>query len=182
MDVTEMLDTKANSGHCACRMTSYGGPAWPLRCRGQLAAASYASNMKAFVPKPQCNQSLLPHLGSCCMLTLPALTQWRNWITCKMWWTFWSFVTILQNTSWHMWPLIKLQTLLLSFCGKVTSQFSEHWPSSWVTEGPALKATSSESFASLGAYRRLDFTLPYSNQWPGRTSSPNADAHNREIK
>ena len=46
-----MLDTKANSGHCACWMTSSGGPAWPLRCKGWLAAVSNASNMKAFCAK-----------------------------------------------------------------------------------------------------------------------------------
>ena len=54
---------------------------------------------------------------------------------------FWSFVTILQNTSWvYMWPLIKLQKLLLSVCGKVTPQYSKHWPSSWVTEGANFKS------------------------------------------
>ena len=58
-----------------------------------------------------------------------------------MWWTFWSFVTTLQHTSWCTWLPIKLQKLLLSFCGKDISQSSEHWPSSWVTEVPTLKAT-----------------------------------------
>ena len=48
---------------------------------------------------------------------------------------------------------------LLSFCGKDTSQSLEHWPSSWVTEGPTLKATSSGSFMSLGAYGRLGLHL-----------------------
>ena len=57
-----MLDTKTNSRHCTCCMTSSGGPAWPLRCRRQFAAVSNASSMKAFVPKPHCDQSLLPHL------------------------------------------------------------------------------------------------------------------------
>ena len=35
----------------------------------------------------------------------------------------------------------------------------EHWPSSWVTEEPTLKSTSSESFASLWPYRRLGLCL-----------------------
>ena len=59
-----MLDTKTNSRNCACRMTSSGGLEWLLMCRGQLAAVSDASNMKAFIPKPQCDWSLLPHLWS----------------------------------------------------------------------------------------------------------------------
>ena len=99
-----MLDTKANSRHCACYMASSSGPAWPLRCRRWLAAMGNASNTKAFVPKPQCDWSLLPHLWSCCMLTLPALRQWWSWSSPQMWWTFWSFVTILQNTLWHVTP------------------------------------------------------------------------------
>ena len=64
-----MLDTKDNSRHCAYCMTNSGGPAWLLGFRRKLAAASDASNMKAFMPKPQCDQSLLPYLWSCCMLT-----------------------------------------------------------------------------------------------------------------
>ena len=40
--------------------------------------------------------------------------------------TFWSFVTTLQNTLWHMWPQIKLQNLLLTFCGKDTVTVHEH--------------------------------------------------------
>ena len=48
-----MPDTKAISRDCACWMTGSGGLAWPLRCRGWLAAASDVSNMKAFMPKPK---------------------------------------------------------------------------------------------------------------------------------
>ena len=39
------------------------------------------------------------------------------------------------------------------------SQSSEHWQSSWVTEEPTLKATSSESFATLWTCRRLGLSL-----------------------
>ena len=92
-----MLDTKANSGDCVCCMTNSGSPAWLLRCRRQLAAASNASNMKAFMPKPPCDPSLSLHLGSCFVLTLPALRPWWSWINLKMWWTFWYFVAILQT-------------------------------------------------------------------------------------
>ena len=65
------------------------------------------------------------------------------------------FCDILWNMSWHMWPLTRLWKLLLHFCGKATSWSLEHQPSSWVTEGPTLKATSSESFASFWAHGRL---------------------------
>ena len=34
---------------------------------------------------------------------LAALRQWWSWIKPQTWWNFWSFVTILQNTPWHMW-------------------------------------------------------------------------------
>ena len=151
MDVTVMLDTKANSRCCACWMTNTGGLPWLLRCRGQLEAVSNTSNMKVFMPKPQCNQSLLPLLWSCCILTLPALRwQWSRinpkLVNCLV------FVTILQNTLCCMWPPIILWKLLLSFCHKVTSQSLEHQPNSWGTKGPTLKATSSESFVSLWAY------------------------------
>ena len=56
-------------------------------------------------------------------------------------------------------PLIKLWKLLLSFCGKVISWSSEHWPSYWVTEEQTLKVTSSGSFVSLWAYGRLGLHL-----------------------
>ena len=85
----------------------------------------------------------------------------------QTWWTFWSFMTTLQNMLWHMWSLIKTWKLLLSFCSKSTSWSSENWPSSWVTEGPTLKATSSESFARLWAYGRFK-TSPYHDQTNGQ--------------
>ena len=85
-------------------MIGFGGPVWPPRCRGWLAAVSNASNIKAFVSRPQCNQSLLPHLRSCCLLTLPALRQWWSWINPQKWWTFWSFVTILWSQAHHVTP------------------------------------------------------------------------------
>ena len=154
-----MLHTKANSGYCACWMTGSGSLAWLLRCRGQLAVVSNASNMRVSMPKPLCNWLLLPHIWSCCMLTLPALRQWWSWINPQMWWIFWTFVAILWNMSWHTWPLIRLWKLLLSSNGRDTSQSLEHQPSSWVTEGTTLKATASESFVSLWAYRRLGLCL-----------------------
>ena len=154
-----MLDTKANSGHCACCMTSSGGQEWSLRCIRGLAVVSDASNMKAFMPKPQHDPSLSQLLWSCCMLTLPAVRQWWSWIKPQMWWMFWSFATTSWSTLWCTWPLIRLWKLFLCFCGKVTSRSSEPWPSSWVTEEPTLKAMLSKSFVSLWVYRRLGLHL-----------------------
>ena len=89
---------------------------------------------------------------------------------------------MLWNMSWCTWAPIKLQRLLLHFCGKDISQSLEHWPRSWVAEEPTLKATSSDSFASLWAFGKLGFTLPCSHQWKGGMSSQNADVHDREIR
>ena len=66
---------------------------------------------------------------------------------------FWSFVTTSWDTLWHMWLLIKWPRLLLNFCGKATSQSLEYRPSSWVTEEPPLRATSSMSCASSWTFR-----------------------------
>ena len=123
--------------------------------------------MKAVIPKLQCNWSLLPYLWSCYMLTLWALKWQWSWIKPQMWWTFWSFVTTLQNMSWHTWSPIKLQKLLLSFCGKDTSWSFEHWPSSWATKGPTLKATSIREFCELMGIWKVR-TSPYNAQTNGQ--------------
>ena len=149
MDVTKMLETRVSSELCTCYMTSSGGQEWCHRCRRQSVTVSDASSMKALMPKSQYDQSLLLLLWSCYTLTLPVLRQLWSWINPQTWWTFWSFVTTLWNTSWHKWSFIKLWKLLLSFCGKDKSQSQEYWPSSWVTEEVTLKATLSESFVSL---------------------------------
>ena len=49
--------------------------------------------------KTPCNLSFSLHLWSCCMLTLPALRPHCSWINPQTWWTFWSFMTTLWNTS-----------------------------------------------------------------------------------
>ena len=54
----------------------------------------------------------------------------------------------MKHVTSHV-PPIKLPKLLLSFCGKDMSQSLKHEPSSRVTEGPILKATSSESLVSF---------------------------------
>ena len=68
----------------------------------------------------------LPHLWSCCMLTLPALRQWWSWINPQMWWTFWSFVTILWNHVMAYVTPNQMVKTVAKFCGKATSQSSEH--------------------------------------------------------
>ena len=45
---------------------------------------------------------------------------------------------------------------LLNFCGRATSQSSEHQPSSWVTEEPPARAKSSASCVSLWAFWRQE--------------------------
>ena len=110
-----MPDTTVSNGHCVCNMTGSGGQAWPCRCRRWSAAVCNASTMKTVIPKPQCNQSLLPHFWSCYMLTLPALSSQWSWINPQMLWTFWSFATTLWNMSWHMQPPIKLKKTFTKF-------------------------------------------------------------------
>ena len=175
-----MLDTRVSSKLYTCYTTGSGGLEWSYRCRRWSATVSDASSMKALVPKPKCDPSLLLLIWICYSLTLPVLRQLWSWIRPQTWWTFWSFVTTLQNMSWHTWP-IKLQRPLLSFCGKDTSLSSEHWPGSWVTEVPTLKATSSDSFVSLWAYRGLGlhFTiLKPMDRW----NELSKHAHDRKIK
>ena len=105
---------------------------WCPRMAAQIQKAiSNASSMKALMPKPQCDPSLLLLLWSCYTLTLPVLRQLWSWMNPQTQWTFWSFVTTLQNTSWCTWPLIKLWKPLLSFCGRDISQSLQHWPNSW---------------------------------------------------
>ena len=111
--------------------------------------------MKALVPKPQCDPSLLLLLWSCYTLTFPVLRQLWSWINPQMWWMFWSFVTTLQNMSWHMWPPIKLPKQLLSFCGKDISWTSEHWPCSWVTEEPTLSNHAQTNWQVVWAHQML---------------------------
>ena len=154
-----MSDTKVNSRHWACWVTNSGSLAWLLRCRGQSAAVSNASYMRAFVPKPQCDPSLLPPFWSCCKLTLPALRQWWIGSTPKCSAPFGLLWPFCKTHHGHMWPLIRLQKLLLSFCGKAMSWSSKHQPSSWVTKRPTLKATSSDSFVRIWAYGRLGLHL-----------------------
>ena len=43
------------------------------------------------------------------------MKQWWSWINPQMWWTFWSFATILLNTSWCMWPPIKTVKTVAKF-------------------------------------------------------------------
>ena len=74
-----------------------------------------------------------------------------------------------EHMSWQMWPPIRLQNLLLSFCGKAMSQSLEHCPpSSWVTEVPTFESNHHQrACAHLWAYRKVR-TLPYHAQTNGQ--------------
>ena len=79
-----MLDTRVSYECCTCYMTGSSGQEWPYRCRRQSVTVSDASRMKALVPKPQCDPSLLLLLRICYMLTSPALRQKWSWINPQM--------------------------------------------------------------------------------------------------
>ena len=73
MDVTDMLGTRTNNGHCVCYRASSGGQEWLLKCRRWSATVSNASIMKALMPKPQCHPSLLLYHWSCYTLTFSSI-------------------------------------------------------------------------------------------------------------
>ena len=155
MDVTKMMDTRVSSGCCACCMTSSGGQEWPNRCRGQSATASDASSMNAVMPKPQCNPSLLLHLWSCYMLTLPALRQWWSWTNPQMWWAFVfcnyfmkhiiAYVTTNQTVKTVAKFLWQGYISIFKAPAKLTRDWGVNFKSNIIRE----------SFASLWEYKRL---------------------------
>ena len=133
----------------------FGGLAWWCRCRRQSVAVKGEFNMR--VPKWRLHYKLFwsPHLWSCFMWISPGIEMTME--------LEWHIVNVLVfcdhftwDMSWHMWLLIRWQKLLLNFYGKATSWSSEHWPSSWVTEGPPLRATSSVSCVSSWAFKRWE--------------------------
>ena len=157
-DVTEMLDTRVSSKCCTYYRTSSGGLTWVCRWRKWLATANDTSNMKALVPKQQCSPSLPPLLWSSYTYFMSIektmeLDQPPNMVNILV------FCDHFANMSWLMWPLDKLQRLLLNFCGRDTSQSLEPWPSFWVIEVPILKVPSSKSCVSSRAYGRLGLHL-----------------------
>ena len=183
MDVTDMPDTRDCTKCCACYMTSSDGQEWPCICRRQSAAVSNASIMKVAIPKPQCSQSLLPHLWSCYMLTLPALRPWWNWINPKTCQTFWCFLTILQNMLWHTWlPNKTVKTfhkflwqryiLIFRAPAKLLSSWEANFESSIIRE-----------LCKLMDIQKVR-TSPYHAQTNGQVEQPhqNANVHDREIK
>ena len=63
---------------------------------------------------------------------------------------------IMRHIMAYVTPDLRQWRLLLNFCGKDTSQSSRHWPRSWVTEGPTLRATSSVRCVSSWAFRKQE--------------------------
>ena len=153
-----MLDARVSSKLCTCYMTSSGGPEWLHRWRKWSANVSYASSMKSLIPKSKCNPSFLLLLWGCYTLTLPVLRQLWSWINCQTWWMFGLLWPLYETHHGVCDPWSNCKNTL-SFYGKDMSWSLEHWPTSWVTKEPTLKATSSESSVSLWAYWRLEFHL-----------------------
>ena len=182
MDVTEMLETRVSSKLCTYYMTSSGGLEWPCRCRRPLAAANDASNMKALMPKHQCSPSLSLLPWSCYTWTSQALRWLWSWANHQTWWMFWSFATTLQNMSWLTWPLIRLQRLLLSFCGKDTSWSLEHQAKLLSDWGANFESNIIKELCELMGIQKVR-TSPYHAQANGQVEwAHQMLMHDREIK
>ena len=140
-----------------------------------------ASNMKALMPKPQCDPSLLLHLWRFYTLMLPALRQWWSWINLQTWWTVWSFVTTLWNMLWHMWPPIKVQILCLLSVARIclnlqsTGQAPE-WPRSQLWKQHHQKA-----LWAYGDTEGLHLAMLKPRHICGM-SQPNTETHDRQFK
>ena len=78
MDVTQLLDTRVSSKLCTWYMTSSDCPECLCRCKRWSATVSDASSMKALLPKPQCNPSLLLLLWSCHTLSTKQVMVYMN--------------------------------------------------------------------------------------------------------
>ena len=61
----------------------------------------------------------------------------------------------MKHVMAYMTPYQTVNRLLLSFCGKDTSQSLEHWPSSWVIEAPISKVASCQRsvWACMGIWK-----------------------------
>ena len=121
--------TLGSAANSTCYMTSSGGlQEWLHRCRGQLATVSKASSMKALCKSPKVNHH--------CYCTFGVATHWLyqcwdNYIVgpspkCDE--CFGLCNHFMKHIIVYV-TLIKLQRLLLSFCGKDIYLSLECWPS-----------------------------------------------------
>ena len=76
--------------------------------------------------------------------------------------------TISLSTYWHMWPLIKLQKLLLNFYMEATSLSLGHLPGSWVTEVLALPVASLRNCARSLAFNNCGLCPTTPDEQAGR--------------
>ena len=103
-----------------------------------------------------------PHVAHHCNYTFRVATCWlyQHWdhngfgSTPKHGEPVGLFHHLTKHIMAYMTPIQTAKTVA-KFLDKDTSQLLEHWPSSWVINGPTLKATSSERFVSLWGYGRL---------------------------
>ena len=134
MGVIKTQDIKAVTIPYPYYKNAFGGQGWPTRCDNLLGSAHTAYSMRATSPRPLYIPSwlLLPWIS--CMLTLPALRpHWSKTSHLELL-TSWYSKTISQSMCWRMWPLTKLQKLLLNFYTMVTSLSLGTQPGCWVIE------------------------------------------------
>ena len=105
-----MPDTKANSRQCACWMIGSDEPGVATQMQKVINSCKGCIQHEGIHAKaPMCNQSLLPHLWSCCMLNLLALRQQWSWINPQIMVNLLVFATILWSTCYGICkPQLKL--------------------------------------------------------------------------
>ena len=145
-------------------MISSGGLTWLSGCRRLISSCRWC-----FQHKGICAKSPMWLIIVTTPLELLHVDNDGVGSTPQTWWTFWSFATILGNTSWGMWPPIKLQKLLLSFCGRFMSQFLEHQPSFWVKQGANFKSNIIRELCKLMGIWKVRIS-PYHAQINGQVA------------
>ena len=157
-----VLGIKANCKHCPYCKPGFGGLA--LQCGWRRWSVAMRGVFYTRVPEPR-----LPYKLSGCLFFGAAVCgfhwHWDNEGTRP--------ITTHSECFGLFWPLHETcygicdswsdgKKLLLNVCTNDTSWSSEHWSSSWVTEEPTLRATSSVSSVSSWAFERWELyhTIP----------------------
>ena len=152
-----MLDTRISSRCCACYMASPGGHVWLHRCRRWSAAVWCIQHEGSHAKAPVHLIIVTTPFGVATCWSLPALRPWWSWVNPQMWWTSWSFVTMLWSTLWCMWPLIKLQKPVAKFLWQ--GYISIFRVLAKLLSDQLWKQHDQRTFASLWAYGRLEIHL-----------------------